>query len=204
MERPAIKAEARSLGTKHSVKTSRKKGVIPCVIYGKKVGNMPISVDEKELYRVGGAHLIDVKLPEGSYPVIIREIQKHPISGKVIHVDFLQVDMDQKIKAEIPVQLVGTAVGQKDGGILQHGVRAVEIEALPDQLPDALEVDISELGIGDKFTVADLQKTTPLTITSDPESFIVLINAPKMEEEEPAAEEEPGAADTAEEPAGEE
>lgn len=198
MEKIILEAHVRDSKTKHSVKELRKRGFIPAVIYGKKVGNIPISVSEKDVQKIGGTKLIQVKLPDGNYPAVIQEIHKTPIGGRIEHIDFLQVDVDQKMKTEIPVRLTGTAAGMKDGGIIQYGERTVEIEALPTELPEFLEADITNLEIGDKLTVADLQKTTPLTITSDPDSFLVIINEPRVEEE-PAVEGTPSPESTAEE-----
>ncbi|MCR4443043.1 MAG: 50S ribosomal protein L25 [Peptococcaceae bacterium] len=203
MEKPSIEVQPRQVNTKHSLKEIRRKGLVPGVIYGKRAGSIPISLPEKELLKIGGANLVSVKLPGGSYPAVVRELQKHPLSGRILHVDFLQVEMDQKIRAEIPVHLSGSAAGLKAGGILQHGERAVEVEALPGELPDAFHVDISPLEIGDKYTVADLQKTTSLTITSDPETVLAVINAPRLAEIEEPAETAKGEEEKKEEPAGE-
>ena len=182
MEKRVIKVEKRFLNTKHSVKELRKKGFVPGVLYGKKIGSIPISVQETDLGKLGGAHLYEVTLPGGAYPAVIREIQKHPISGELRHVDFQQVELDKKIRTEIPVLAVGVPAGQKNGGVLQLGERTVEIEAFPDDIPDYLEVDVTNLEIGDKYTVADLQKITSFKIIGEMESVIASVVAPRTAE----------------------
>jgi len=203
MERPMIEVQPRQVTTKHALKEIRRKGLVPAVVYGRKAGNIPVSIPEKDLFKMSGANLVTVKLPGDTYPAVVREVQKHPLSGRILHVDLLQVEMDQRIRAEIPVHLTGTAAGLKAGGVLQHGERAVEVEALPGELPDAFHVDISHLEIGDKYTVADLQKTTSLTITSDPETVLAVINAPRLAETAEPAETAKGEEEKKEEPAGE-
>ncbi len=182
MKKYVLRVDKRPLNTKHTVRELRKNGYVPGVLYGSKIGNIPIKVAEKDLSKVGGAHVIEVTLPQGTYPVIIREIQKHPVSGEIRHVDLQQVDLNKKIRTEIPVRVTGTPVGVKMGGVLQLGERFVEVEALPAQIPDYLEADITALEIGDKYTVADLQKVTPLKITGDLESIIAVVVAPRTAE----------------------
>jgi len=182
MAKTNLRAEMRPVNTKHTVKEIREKGYIPGVIYGKKIGNVPIRVAERDLTKMGGSHVVEIALPQGSFPAVVREVQKHPVSGAIRHVDFMQVDMDQKIKAQTGIQVVGTPLGVKQGGILQLGERSVEIEALPGELPDYLEADVSFLEIGDKYTVADLQKATPLKIISELDSVIAVVAAPRQAE----------------------
>lgn len=194
MEKRFLEASKRLIETKHSVRELRKKGRIPGVIYGSKVGSIPLSIAEKDLKGLGGSQLVEIKLPEATYPAIVRELQRHPLKGHVSHVDFQQVDLDKAIRAEVPVSLTGTPVGLGQGGVLQHGERSVTIEALPDELPDNLEADISPLTIGDKFTVADLQRQREdkglkgLAIVSEPDEVLAMVVAPRAIEvdEEPA------------------
>ncbi|MFZ5753005.1 MAG: 50S ribosomal protein L25 [Bacillota bacterium] len=192
MGKHVLRADKRPVNTKHTVRELRKKGYVPGVLYGSKIGNIPIKIAERDLSRVGGAHVIEVTLPQGSYPAVIREIQKHPVNGEIRHVDLQQVDLNKKIRTEIPIQVTGTPVGIKMGGVLQLGERSVEVEALPAEIPDYLEADITALEIGDKYTVSDLQKTTPLKIISELDSVIAVVVAPRtaetIEEEQTAPE----------------
>lgn len=193
MEKKTIRADNRYLNTKHSVKEMRKQGLVPGVLYGKKIGNVAVSISERDLSKMGGSNLIEVNLAGNSYPAVIREMQKHPVSGEIRHVDFQQVEMDKKIKAMIGIHIIGTPEGVKDGGILQLGERQVEIEALPGEIPDYLEVDVSELRIGDKLTASDIQPKDNLKITAEPESLIALVSSPRNDEEQEATGEEANA-----------
>lgn len=178
MEKRVIRVDSRPLETKHSVKEIRKHGFVPGMLYGKQIGNIPVQVAARDLTNVGGAHLVEVTLPGGTYPAVIREIQKNSLDGSIRHVDFQQVEMDKPITAEVVVHVTGTPKGLNKGGALQMGERTVEIEALPNEMPDLLEADITNLGIGDKYTVADLQKTTPYRITSDLHTLLAVVINP--------------------------
>jgi len=134
---------------------------------------------------------VEVTLPGGSYPALIREVQKHPVNRVVRHVDFQVLELNKPVRTQMPVLLEGTPAGFAHGGILQMGDRTVEIEALPKDIPDVIKADISNLGIGDRYTVADLQKTTPHKIISDLHTVLaVVVAARAVPEEKPLAVEE--------------
>lgn len=197
MEKRVIKVEKRTCNTKHSVKELRQKGFVPGVLYGQKIGSIPIFVAEKELTKIRGAHVFEVSLPEGAYLAMIKEVQRHPITGRTSHLDFQQVELDRKIKTEVPVFTVGTPKGVTNGGIVQLGERAVEVEALPREIPERLEVDISNLEIGEKYTVADLQKITPLQILGDMDNVIAAVTVPRAVETEETQQPDTGEEETA-------
>lgn len=185
MVKNKINADERVVTTKHVVRELRKKGYVPGVLYGRKIGSIPISLQEKELQKVEGAQLLELILADKSYSVVIREMQKNPVKGYIRHIDFQQVSADQKIKSEIPLQVSGEPEGIKQGGILQLGERFVEIEALPQDLPTYLEIDVSSLNIGDKYTLGDLQEDKGLkVISNDYDSIIAMVVVPKDKTEE--------------------
>lgn len=194
MEKRVIKAENRALSTKHSVRGIRKSGYVPGVLYGKSIGSLPVKVWEKDLTSLGGANVIEVSLPGTDYSAIIREIQKDPLSGKVRHVDFQQVDMNETLKAEIPVHFIGEPIGVKNGGVIQYGERALEVEALASDLPEFIELDLSDLDVGQKLTAADVKGYPKLKIISDPAAVLAIMTSLRAAEEVPAVteqEEEP-------------
>ncbi|MBC7341995.1 MAG: 50S ribosomal protein L25/general stress protein Ctc [Clostridia bacterium] len=203
-----LEAEERQITGKGPAGRLRRQGYVPGVLYGKEVGSLPIKVKARELEgmlgRAGETTLIKVKVVPGEaeakkakpkeYTALIREIQRHPTKGVLSHVDLLQVSLREKIVVEVPVRLIGEPAGVKEGGILQHGLREVEIECLPADLPEHLEIDISALGIGDKVTVADLSAPDGVKILSDADSVLATVVAPRLvEAEEPLAEEAEGA-----------
>lgn len=198
MEKRVIKVDKRVLSTKHSVKGIRQHGYVPGVLYGKSLGSIPVKVWEKDLTSLGGANLIEISLPEAIYPAVVREIQKHPLSGKVSHVDFQQVDLNETIKAEIPVHFTGEPAGVQKGGVLQYGERTIEVEALASDLPESLELDLTPLDVGDKLTAANLKENLKVKIISDPATVLAVITSPRLAEELPAEAEKEEDAEAAE------
>lgn len=203
-----LEAEERETTGKGPAGRLRRQGYVPGVLYGKEAGSRPIKVKARELEgilgRAGESTLIKVKLASEAtaaqkaqpkeYTALIREIQRHPTKGILSHVDLLQVSLGEKIVVQVPVRLLGEPAGIKDGGILQHGLREVEIECLPGDLPEHLEVDVSGLGIGDKVTVADIAAPAGTKILSDADSVVATVVAPRLAEAEPTPAEEAEAA----------
>jgi len=124
--------------------------------------------------------------------VMIKDLQRDPLRGTIVHADLCKVSMEEKLHTTAPVILKGEARGQKSGGILQTGVREVEIECLPLNIPESILVDITELGIGENLTVADIAVSVDFRILTDPETLLVTIIAPRTAEEPQAAEPEEG------------
>lgn len=171
-------------------------GLIPAVLYGHGVESTPVSLERHgfEMLIINetlSATILDVILEGSESPVkvLVKEIQKHPVSGKVQHVDLLAIDMKTTIQTAIPVRYTGESVGISEGGILTQSLIEIDIEALPTNLPEAIGVDITELGIGDNVHVSDLVAPEGVTILSDPEAIVVSITLPKVVEEEPEIEE---------------
>ncbi|HBT47452.1 MAG TPA: 50S ribosomal protein L25 [Peptococcaceae bacterium] len=175
----------------------RRRGLLPGVLYGREVGNLPVEVDLKEMKKVlgreGESALVQVKVEQGDqvreYTALVREVQRHPIRGELIHIDFFQVPAGEKITANVPVVLEGEPRGVKVGGILQHGLDEVEVECLPEDLPEAITVDVSGLDIGDSLKVADITPPPGVTLLSEPTSLIATVVTVRGAEAEEAAEE---------------
>lgn len=183
----------------------RRQGFIPGIIYGQKASNIPVAIGESEFRRVdaGAGQVFKVAVEgEGEHSVLVREMQKHPVSQRIIHVDLMEVSMDEPINTIVPVRIDGEAKGEKAGGILQYGIREVEVKCLPADIPEAIAVDISGLEIGDQVKVEDLVAPTGVTILTDPEQLVISVITAQVEEvvEEEAPEgEEPAAPEAAEE-----
>jgi large subunit ribosomal protein L25 len=129
----------------------------------------------------------------GSSPVVLKELVRHPVSGDTMHVDLLRVRLDQAIQATVLLDLVGeeNAPGVKEGGVLEHVTRELTIEALPTDIPDSIEHDVSELQIGDTLTVADISAPAAVTLLDDPETVVATLTPPRLQvEEETEIEEE--------------
>lgn len=170
---------------KGAARRLRRQGFIPAVYYSHGEKAIPLSVDEKTLlYFMQKAHgLIELNI-EGikkNQKCIFKDIQYDPVTDEILHVDFQGVKMGEKITMTVPLVLKGTPVGVKSGGILEHLIREIEIECLPRYIPEYLELDVSELKIGDVIHIKDLQFEN-IKILEDPEETVVLIEMPRKAE----------------------
>jgi large subunit ribosomal protein L25 len=202
MKEVILKANFRERAGKEYAKKLRKNGLIPAVVYGQKADTLPLEIESKAfltLLREGlGENVLVTLVTEGKKngerKVLIREIQRDPVKGYIVHVDFHEVSLTKKLSLQVPIHLVGSPEGVKEGGILQHTLRELEVQCLPTAIPEKVEVDVSHLKIGDTIHVSDL-KTEDLEILSDPQSSVVSVVPPTVFKEpevaEPAAEEEP-------------
>ena len=182
----------------------RKQGFIPGVLYGKGKSSYAIAVPERELRRVltgaGGLHaILDVVL-EGqatTHASILKDYQQDPIRGHISHIDLHEVRLDQPIQAQVVVELVGDPEGVKEGGVLSQVQREINVEALPLEIPERLELDVSGMAIGDTLRLADLPPHEGVTYLDNPEETVLAtvtvptqIVEPEPEEEELAEGEE--------------
>ena len=156
MKSITIKGSERESVGKKATKALRNAGKVPCVVYG---GEKPLhfSANElafRDLVYTAAAHTVEVDLGEGKVRAILQDIQFHPVTDKILHIDFYQIFDDKEVTMNIPVRLVGTSPGVRNGGRLLFRKRKLAIKALPDKLPDFFDIDISKLKIGDNITVA--------------------------------------------------
>ena len=205
MNEIVLQAEKRPAATKGAVKTLRRSGRVPGVVYGDNESPVALSLDEKSLQAIlhserGRNALITLQLESSSHPVLVKEIQRHPITRALRHVDLHRVSLKKKVEALVPVHVRGEAPGVKlSGGILEHLIREVRVRCLPTDIPPALDVEVSSLQIGQGLKIKDLKAPEGVELLLDPESFVVNVVAPTVLEEPAAtAAAEPGA--TAAEP----
>ncbi len=181
------KGEARKL---------RRQGYIPAVIYGGELGNRPLAVLAKSIVNYLKGEVSEAKIWKlniegvGEKDVIIKDVQKHPVTGEVLHVDFYEITYGQMISLAVPIRVVGEAVGVKKGGTLEILKDEIEIECLPKNIIEELVVDVSALDLGDTLFVRDLQVPEGIRVTEDPEQPVVTIVAPEEEEQPSEGEEE--------------
>jgi large subunit ribosomal protein L25 len=187
----SIVARPRDVIGKSSKRLSRD-GMIPAVLYGKGREAMSIAIDQHDFemfmqQHATGATLVTVEI-EGDEPVnaVIKDVQHSPVKGAIIHVDFLEIRMDEKLQAAVSLNIVGDSVGVKEGGVLMQNMREVMVEALPTDLPDAIDVDITELELGDTLQVEGLIAPAAVEIIDDPKAVICSVTVPT---EEPTEEE---------------
>jgi large subunit ribosomal protein L25 len=174
----------------------RKQGFIPGVLYGKGKSSYAIYVPERELRRVltgaGGLHaILDVVLDGQSttHASILKDYQQDPIRGHISHIDLHEVRLDQPIQASVNVQLIGEPVGVKEGGVLSQVQREINVEALPMEIPEHLDLDVSGMAIGDTLRLVDLAPVEGVTYLDDPEETVLASVALPAREVEPEPEE---------------
>ena len=170
MKSITIKGSERESVGKKATKALRNAGLVPCVVYG---GEKPLhfsapELSFRDLVYTGAAHTVKVDLGEGKLKAIMQDIQFHPVSDKILHIDFYQLFEDKEIAMDIPVHLVGSSIGVKNGGSLRRNRRKLRIKALPTNLPDYVEIDISMMKIGGKVYIAELENN----ILSQPENWL--------------------------------
>ncbi len=194
-----LEAQVRSGRNKSQNKELLKRGFIPAVVYGKKMDSIAISVKTNELKKIleeaGPNALIDLKIRQNektiNHQVLVKSVQYHPVNRTLIHADFHQVSLKDKVTATVSIHLTGTASGVAKGGVLAQLLWGCEVECLASSIPDTFMVDISSLEIGEGITLADLELPPDVKIIGDEHALIVSITAARaVEEELPEVEEE--------------
>ena len=196
MEKVELAANKREVLGKR-VRFLRRQGITPVHLFGHSVDSLPLQCDTVELRHVlalaGQTRLISLKLDKGKKPknVLVREVQREPVTGQLLHVDFYQVSMAEKIEVEVPIVIVGEAPALKlKENFMTHELNSMAIECLPDEIPDRVEVDVSSLTEAEQgIHVADIALGGGITILTNPEQLVVKINArvaEKLIEEEGA------------------
>lgn len=190
-----LKAQKRVELKKSISKSLRKKGIIPGIFYGRNRENIPIAISEQSLKPAiftSEFHIINLEI-EGEnqkYSCILKDVQFEPLKNNPIHFDLFELQEGEKITLEINVVLKGLAAGVKDGGVIQHSLHKLEIQCLPQAIPPNIEIDISNLGIGDSIKVSDI-KIEGVDILNEENATIVSVVPPAVEKApEEAAEEE--------------
>jgi len=197
MEKVVIEAQKRAKIDKASRSALRKEGKVPAIFYSKHHEPMPVQFSERSIHPyvfTAKTSLITLNV-EGHEELdcIIKDVQFDPVSEKIVHIDLLGLKKGEKIQIEVPVQLVGNAIGIKEGGILQHTLHKVQIECLPVDIPEHLEIDVTDLKLGHAIHAGDL-KFDNFILLNSPEAIIAAVTHPKIEKEEtPAAGETPEA-----------
>jgi large subunit ribosomal protein L25 len=186
MEKVVLKAEKRDVIGKQ-VGAMRRDGKLPAVIYGRHLEPVAILLDAHvaglTLGKLSSSSLVTIQLGGKEYPSIVREKQRNFIKGNLTHVDFLAVDLTEKIRANVRIELVGVSAAVKDfNGVLVHGLEALEVEGLPTDLPERITVDIEALRqIGDGIHVSDLVLPDNIRVLVDGDVMVAVATAPKVE-----------------------
>ncbi len=192
MEKTILEAEVRETGSKRARNSVRNNGRVPGVYYSKHDSPIHLAVIEKSinpLVYTSETHLVSLKIDGKELDCVLKDIQFDPITDKVVHFDLIGLTSGETFQLEVPVQLHGAPIGVKEGGIVQHLIHKLEIECLPKDIPQRVEIDITDLKIGDSVHVKDL-KLENITFLTSEDSVIVSVSHPKVEKE-PVEGEEP-------------
>ena len=189
----ALVGKLREVTGKSAIRKLRNDETMPAVLYGLK-DNLNLVVNPKELKKLllekGRNALIELDIEGNSKrSVVLKEYQAHPLKAGWLHADFLEVDVTKKIKVKVPVILVGTAPGEKMGGIVNHILRQIEVESIPKNIPEKIEVAMGEVQLNDVIHVSDLSVGENVLIINSPGDAVVTVHEEKAKEEKPEGEE---------------
>ena len=178
-----LQARPREERGKNAARRLRDSGMLPAVLYGDGDGAstalaVPDRVVDYTLQHIGDNALYDIDLGAGGSTARIVDVQRDPVSGRLLHVDFAPVDMQQRIEVTVPLHVVGEAPGTEEGGVLQQVAYEVQIETLPGDIPQELTLDVSSLGMNENLILADLRLPEGITLVSDPEEVAAIVTAP--------------------------
>lgn len=200
-----VRARPRAERGKGGARRLRREGRIPAVVYGQGQPPQNIEINEHDFVQLLRHHvsehmILDLELESGpARKVLLKDIQHHPVTGRILHVDFHEISMTKKLRVSLPIHLVGEPEGVvHQGGVLEHLLREVEVECLPTDLMERVEVDVTRLRIGDTLTVADIPLDPARYVVLTPRDVaIAAVAAPRVEEEVAAPVAEAAAAEAA-------
>lgn len=191
-----IKAEKRNIFGKNASRRLRNEGLIPAILYGSLEASTPLTLRKKDIFRVlkseaGENTIFQVVFNAIKKDAMIKQLQRDPVTDEILHADLIHIAMDKTIRISVPVVLVGEAVGVKaEGGFVDFVTREIEMECLPKNIPESVEVDISNLHLHQSLKIENISPPEGAEITSDKDAILVLIEAPVKEEEVEVEEEE--------------
>jgi large subunit ribosomal protein L25 len=188
MERFQLQSEPRDSAGKGVARRLRTRGRLPAILYGLRENPVGLSLSEVEVRNILRKHsdsaIVDLAMGGGStINAIVRDVQRHPASGKLIHVDLQRIRLDEKLRVQVHVHVHGTPAGVKDqGGILEHGLRSVNVLCLPTEIPPAIEVDASALRIHDSLKIRDVAAAYPgVEFLDDQDTTLATVIPPVVE-----------------------
>lgn len=193
MKQVTLNAELRTSSGKGYCRKIRAKGLVPGVVYGKGMVNKHILLDNKDINNIltksGMNVIIDLKLKDlENLLVMVQNLQKDVFYKNILHIDFHKISLEEKVTAAVPIILSGTPLGVKEGGILDHILWELEIEALPLAIPENIEVDVSSLKIDESIRIKDLNIPEGVSTNLPQNEIVAIVHPPRVEEEKPVAE----------------
>ncbi|HOR29369.1 MAG TPA: 50S ribosomal protein L25 [Candidatus Sumerlaeota bacterium] len=195
MDQLQLELKPREVGPKRANRRLRRGGQVPAVVYGAGKEPAMVAIDNHAIEMIlhgatGTNKLFNIQLNGEQQQALIRDVQRHPVNNRILHIDLMRVDMDKLIDVEVSVHAVGAdPEGVRAGGILEHLVRSVTVRCRPADIPAHLEADLSALRLNESFHVSQLAVPANVEILDDPETALFTILAPRLEEEKPEGEE---------------
>ena len=179
-----IHVKKREVGKKSVLSALRKNGFVPAVVYGYQLEPVPVAVNEREfkrlLSREGKNGIISLNIEGKEVKAVVSQLQRDTTKEKYIHVDFLSIDMSKLIGIEVPIVLKGLPIGIKEGGVLHQPLRFLKLIVKPNEIPEKVEIDVSNLAIGDTLTIGDIRGKVKYTISGDDQLTLVIVSTPTI------------------------
>jgi large subunit ribosomal protein L25 len=193
MEQKTLSASARSELKTGAARRLRRAGKIPAVIYGHRAP-VAVTIDALEFVRefriISESQIVQIAVDGENYDCLIKDYQEDILTGSVEHIDFFEIEAGKSLRTHVGVHLRGSAIGSREGGILEQQLYEVEIECLPKDIPDAFQVDVTSLAVGDAMHVSDLEAHEGVRILTNQDQVIALVAMPRLEVEPETEEEE--------------
>ncbi|MBN2561255.1 MAG: 50S ribosomal protein L25 [Phycisphaerae bacterium] len=190
MEIPTLKGEYRKAAGSRAAARLRRAGKLPGIVYGHKTDPVPVALDyhDVDLLLNHGAHLVNLEIDGEAKACLFKDTQYDYLGAALMHVDLARVDLTERVKVHVEIELRGTPKGVTEGGVLTAGLKELEVECLVTHIPETIRVDVSELDVDQVLHVKDLTLESGLSVLSDPESMVAMVREPAVKEV--AAEEE--------------
>jgi large subunit ribosomal protein L25 len=206
MERIQVQAITRENGSKGLLKKLRTEGLVPGIVYGQKSDSDTVAIQAKDITAIiqspsGANTLVELSLNGKKDIVMIKELKRDiMLADRYTHVDLLRISLKNKLEVQVPLVLTGTAAGVAEGGVVQQVMREITLKCLPTDIPEAIELDISHLAVGESLSAGDLSVPASAELLTDPADAVVTVAAPRLTEDEEGTEapEEDVAPDTEE------
>lgn len=188
MEQVSLRAERREAAGTGPARRLRDEGDVPAVLYGRGLDSTPLRVSRRELYsalhtEAGTNALINLEVGSDKYLTIARELQRHPVRGEILHLDFINISLDEKITADVHIEYVGEPVGVEEGGVVETIRNMVMVSALPMEIPSGVQIDISHLDVNDTLTAAQLPEIEGVEYLIEEDAPLVTVVIPRVFEE---------------------
>jgi large subunit ribosomal protein L25 len=191
MSQVVLKAQSRQTKGSVEARKTRRAGRIPGVLYGRSVKAISIDLDALEfttgIKNISESTIVKVEVDGKIYDVFVKDTQRNILDGKILHVDFYEVESGIALRARVSIHLKGSAIGVREGGVLEFPLHEIEVECLPKDLPERLEVDISNLGANQSIHVRDLALSEAVRVISAPDQVVALVKYAREEKSAPAA-----------------